>query len=285
MNVSVRFGEIGQTLLSRWPVGPQKPAGCALPFRYLTIGGRQHLLMMRESLLSVCRSWSGLPRLTIVSDGSWGEEEFRSVFHWWPGASELWTRTQVLEATRGRGDDLLAEYASASPYGLKLASIVHAGRQTEPVLFVDADILWFGDPKRDLGDPHEWGRPRGIRESHCYQRRDLALRYCPAVLEPPFVNGGILAFHGEFLDRETFCSMVDEALTDPREGSYEQTIIATAVHKGCGLLPEKVCLTEFEDRSRFRYRNMREERFLARHYVNWMRHLFYREALRERFCK
>ena len=46
--------------------------------------------------------------------------------------------------------------------------------------------------------------------------------------------------------------------------------------------PEKLSLVEFDDVDRFRSRNMNDEGYCSRHYVNWMRHLFYRDALRLR---
>jgi hypothetical protein len=150
------------------------------------------------------------------------------------------------------------------------------------VLFVDADILWFADPADLLGPSDGWTKPRGVRESNCHQRRDMALRFCPKVLEPPFVNGGILALHGEFLPAEILRAMVHEALADPKEGTFEQTIIASAVHMGAGLLPTKINLVEFDDIHRFRHRKMQREGYYSRHYVNWMRHLFYRDALKLR---
>src|SRR5206468_9143437 len=86
-----------------------------------------------------------------------------------------------------------------------------------------------------------------FRSSNCYQHRDMALRFCPQVLEPPFVNGGIVALHGEFLTAETLRAMVREALADPNDGAFEQTIIASAVHRGAGLLPGNISLVEFDD--------------------------------------
>jgi len=76
--------------------------------------------------------------------------------------------------------------------------------------------------------------------------------------------------------------MVQQALTGAEDGAFEQTIIATAVHRGAGLLPTKINLVEFDDINRFCHRNMRSEGYYSRHYVNWMRHLFYRDALRLR---
>src|SRR5262249_9208881 len=144
------------------------------------------------------------------------------------------------------GERELAQYAEASAWGLKIASIVLLARR-EPVLFVDADILWFADPADLFGPSDCWARPRGVTEPNCYQHREMALRYCPGLLEPPFVNGSMLALHGEFLPADMLRAMVQEALADPKDGAFEQTIIAAAVHNGAGLLPGKISLVAFDD--------------------------------------
>jgi hypothetical protein len=283
LNISVRLGEIAQTILSRWAIGAQ-PARPPANFRYLTMCARVHWLMLRESLFSLHRCWDSLPRITVVSDGSWTANEFAEVFAWWPAPIRVLTRVEVCEATSYAGFPELTEYAQASPYGLKVAVIVTEAKQ-QPVLFVDADILWFRDPALVLGNPASWRKPRGLYESHCHQRRDMALRHCPEVLEPPFVNSGIVALHGELMAPELLRSVVQEALPYPQESSCEQTIIATAV-KLCGeLFPEKLSLVEFDDVHRFRSRNMIDEGYYSRHYVNWMRHLLYRDALNLRLMR
>ena len=96
------------------------------------------------------------------------------------------------------------------------------------MLYADADILWLRDPAPLLDDPVSWDKPRGLRESNCHQRRDMALRHCPKVLEPPFVNAGIVALHGELMPPEILRSMVQDALPYPLDSSCQQTIIATA---------------------------------------------------------
>jgi hypothetical protein len=103
------------------------------------------------------------------------------------------------------------------------------------------------------------------------------------VLEPPFVNSGIVALHGELMVPELLRSMVQEALPRPKDSSCEQTIIASAVKIGGELFPDKLSLVEFDDVHRFRSPNMKTEGYYSRHYVNWMRHLFYRDALKLRF--
>ena len=72
------------------------------------------------------------------------------------------------------------------------------------------------------------------------------------------------------------------AITVAQDGTFEQTIIASAVHMGAGLLPEKIDLVAFDDIDKLCRRNMRREGYYSRHYVYWMRHLFYRDALKLR---
>lgn len=281
MNVSVRLGEIAHSILSRWPIPPQAPRPIA-NFRYLTMCDRAHWLMLRESLFSLYSSWTLLPEITVVSDGTWTAIEFADVFAWWPAPITVLTGQQICDAASSAAFPELADYARESPYGLKVAAIVIEARK-QPVLFVDADILWFADPLFLLGEPALWARPRGLRESNCHQRREMALRHCASVLEPPFVNSGIVALHGELMAPKVLRSMAQEALPFPQDSSCEQTIIASAVKIGGELFPEKLSLVEFDDVHRFRSRNMKTEGYYSRHYVHWMRHVLYRDALRLRF--
>ena len=281
MNVSVRLGEIAHNILSRWPIRPQ-PAKPIANFSYLTMCDRAHWLMLRESLFSLYGSWTLLPDIAVVSDGTWTASEFADVFGWWPAPITVLTRQQICEAASSVDLPELADYAHASPYGLKLAALVIEARK-QPVLFVDADILWFQDPLPLLGEPASWTKPRGLRESNCHQRREMALRHCASVLEPPFVNSGIVALRGELVAPKLLRSMAQEALPFPQDSSCEQTIIAAAVKIGGEVFPEKLSLVEFDDVFRFRSRNMKTEGFYSRHYVHWMRHLLYRDALRLRF--
>jgi hypothetical protein len=281
LNVSVRLGEIAQTILSRWPIPPQLAKPVA-NFCYVTVSDRKHWLMLRESLFSLHHSWYSLPEITVVSDGSWSADEFARVFAWWPAPMRVLTRQEICTAAFNAGFPELAEYARESPYGLKLAAIVTEAKK-QPVLLVDADILWFRDPASLLGDPTSWDKPRALRESNCHQRRDMAIRFCVQVLEPPFVNSGIVALHGDLMASELLRSMVREALPHPKESSCEQTIVATAVKLSGELLPEKLSLVDFDDVYKLRSRTMKDEGYHSRHYVNWMRHMLYRDALRIRF--
>jgi hypothetical protein len=144
MNVSVRLGQLALNILSRWsikPLPPKSESGLC----YLTIAARNHWLLLRESMFSVYRSWKKLPTITVVSDGSWSGADFHHVFSWWPGKINVLSREQIIAHADAAGERELAQYAKASAWGCKVASIVLLARR-EPVLFVDADILWFKDP-------------------------------------------------------------------------------------------------------------------------------------------
>src|SRR6266705_3162328 len=71
-----RIGGAAEWLVSK--ISP--PAVAAKPpcdINYATMAGRGHLLQLRESLVTMARTWSALPRLTLLSDGSWTEAEVR----------------------------------------------------------------------------------------------------------------------------------------------------------------------------------------------------------------
>ena len=280
MNVSVRLGEIARTILSRWPIPPQPPKSAA-NFCCLMVSDRGHWLMLRESLFSLYRSWSSLPKIIVVSDGSWTADQFAEVFAWWPTPITVLTRTEICKAVSSAGFPELADYAQQSTYGLKLAAIVTQAKK-QPILFVDADILWFRDSLLLLGDVASWGKPRALLETNCHQWRPMALRHCPQVLQAPFVNSGIVALRGELMAPQLLRMMAQEALPNAQDSSCEQTIVATAVKLGGEFFPEKLSLVEFNDVHRFRSRKMSAEGYYSRHYVNWMRHMLYRDALKFR---
>jgi hypothetical protein len=277
------MGEMAHTVLSRWPIPPQPPKPTA-NFCYVAVFDRTHWLMLRESMFSLYRSWKELPTITVVSDGSWSAADFYPVFSWWPGKINILPREQIIAQADAAGERELAQYAEASTYGLKLASIVLLAHR-EPMLFVDADILWFRDPALLLGDPMLWGRPRALRENNCRQRQDMALRYCAQVLQPPFVNSGTVALYGELMLPGLLRSMVQEALPYPKDSSCEQTIIATAVKLGGEFFPEKLSLVAVDDIYSFFIRNAKQEGYYSRHYVTPARQLLYRDALKIRLSR
>src|SRR5260370_16287631 len=96
--------------------------------------------MLRESMFSLYWSWKKLATITVVSDGSWLAADFYPVFSWWPGKINVLSREQLIAQADAAGERELAQYAEASAWGLKVASIALLARRA-PALFVDAHIL------------------------------------------------------------------------------------------------------------------------------------------------
>ena len=214
--------------------------------------------MLRESLFSLYRSWNSLPEITVVSDGSWTANEFAEVFAWWPDADH------GVDAARNLPSRLWLLVFQSWPITFAKVSAGSNSPRLQPrrnnalCCIADADILWFRDPAAAPGRSRILGQSlERLRESNCHQRRDMALRHCPKVLEPPFVNSRNRGFTrrayaaGDFLR-----SMVQEALPYPLDSSCQQTIVATAIKLGGEFFPEKLSLVEFDDVHRFRSRNM-----------------------------
>ena len=107
---------------------------------------RAHWLMLRESLFSLYRSWNSLPEITVVSDGSWTANEFAEVFAWWPTPITVLMREEICLSALAAGFPELADYVRESIWGLELATVTTQAKQ-RPVLYADADILWFRDPR------------------------------------------------------------------------------------------------------------------------------------------
>ena len=70
MNVSVRLGEIAQTILSRWPIRPQRARPIA-NFGYLAVMRSRALADVAGKSLFVTPVMAFVTEVTVVSDGSW----------------------------------------------------------------------------------------------------------------------------------------------------------------------------------------------------------------------
>ena len=143
-------------------------------------------------------------------------EEFAEVFAWWPAPISSPGAAGNLRGRFVRWFSRIGRLCPGKSLRPEARGDCNASKK-QPVLFVDADILWFRDPASLLGDPALWEKPRALRENNCHQRREIAVRHCPQVLEPPFVNSGIVALHGELMAPELLRSIVRDALSDPQD--------------------------------------------------------------------
>jgi hypothetical protein len=244
--------------------------------RYVSMVGRKHWLLLRESLVSLNRCWVNIPRLTIVSDGSWEKAEFLGYFGFWSGPIEILMPSEIIGPLTAGGAGKLVQLANQHPLGLKLAAIVYLA-QKEQILFVDSDILWFSDPESFLAKFRDCVGPATGIETGGSFNRDLIQKHCPEVISSfPYVNTGCVYLKGELCPCDLLESMLTTALEQPENYFNEQSIIAVAVQRVGRRFPSNFCLVDFDALAL--HRNPWRKGYYACHYVHWMRHQFYRDA-------
>lgn len=245
------------------------------PFRYLSMVGRKHWLLLRESLVSLHRSWRSIPSLTVVSDGSWGKKEFIDAFRFWPEPIEVLLPEDITTPLSKAGQNTLVQLAAQHPLGLKLAAIIYLA-QFDQTLFVDSDILWFSDPEPILTELRDLPGPTTSIELGGSFNQDLLKRHHPEGFSPPYVNTGCVYLKGDLCTSDLLQAMLTTALEQPTNYFNEQAIIAIAVHRNGRLFSDDFCLVDFDALA---IRRHPWRKFRACHYVHWMRHQFYRDAL------
>ncbi len=268
---------MSEYLLARREQKPLAPKANT-ELRYVTMAGRSHWLLLRESLVSLHRAWHSIPQLTVVSDGSWKPDEFLAAFNFWPNPIKVLMPDDICGALTGAGQNALAELARAHPLGLKLAAIILSAQQ-EAILFVDSDILWFSDPSKILTQMDGLPGPIVSVEKESSYNEDLARQFYPEGMSPPPINTGCVYLKGPLCDGKLLQDLLAAALKDPRHNFNEQTIVAVAVQKNGRKFPAEFCLVDFADAMTWKRRKPWQQGFHSRHYVNWMRHQFYRDAL------
>jgi hypothetical protein len=275
--LAVRLGAVAEWRLARRELSKLavKPRS---DLQYVTMTSRAHWLLLRESLVSMHRIWTSLPELVVVSDGSWTKTEFAGAFNFWPEPIRVLSPAEILEPLAIQGQRQLVELARRHPLGLKLASIILLG-QKRPTLFVDSDILWFSDPAAALTSLRGTAGAAAAVESGASFNETLARKFCPQILNPPGINTGCVWLHGNLCEPSLLRDILDAALEQPDHEFNEQTIIAIAVKLAGRNMPQEICLVEFDDAFDLFPRKPGREGFHSRHYVRFMRHQFYRDAL------
>jgi hypothetical protein len=275
-----RWGGFAEYLLSRHRQKNLAPKPVSA-LRYGTMAARVHWLLLRESLVSLHRSWRSLPRLAVVSDGSWKKEEFQQAFSFWPGPIEILMPEDITGPLAKAGQNALVELAGQHPLGLKLACVIHLAR-AQQILFVDSDILWFSDPESILAPLRDVAGPTSSVETGYSFNQDIVQRHCPEGFPSPHINSGCVYLKGELCAPDLLQAMLATALEQPKNNYNEQTIIAVAVNKVGRRFSPEFCLVDFDDAALWRRRSPWRRNHYACHYVHWMRHQFHRDALRLR---
>jgi hypothetical protein len=243
------------------------------------MAGAAHLPLLEESLFSLVRSWSHLPRLTVIADSGLSADKLRQALGWWPDDFRIETVDSMLNVAAGAGD-LLARLAARSAVGRKFVATVLSAR-SEPTLYCDSDILWFDDPRTSIQSLLSSSAPVVLRASTDYQKcYDASVERVSntSIADPPFVNSGLVFLRGDLIASTDLADCLIAA-GDHYDHFAEQTLFAIATKQLAAPLwsASTVACFQSDDQSlRVTYKG---KQWLARHYVGPVRHLFWRDAL------
>jgi hypothetical protein len=245
-------------------------------FNLITVTGKAFLDMLRECLVSVMKAWDTRPGLVITTDGSCSIDEVYNALKWWKGPLEVISWETSRDWARLQGLHNLVDYCEKRPLGKKLCFTLHQASLGKPILWCDADVLWF-----------KHFSPPPINDS--FQVRttvDFQPCYDPALypimpdLETtkPWVNTGIMYWTGNMMGNQHVQDLLPGI---PNDGNHftEQTWIALLMHRAGFPFLEKhlyVCFTQDQRDWHISYRN---QEWICRHYVGPVRNLFWRDAL------
>ncbi len=279
--VPVRLGILAKHLLQSWK--PRKlKAKPRADYTLATMAGQSHVALLRETLYSFAYAAAEIPPLKIINDGSLTESTVHEVLDFWPSEIELIDRKSILDSLTIRALPELENLINHSILNLKLAGLISLSSEG-PVFFTDSDILWFEDPTRTIMDHFDQPGLVATREHGCNVNESLAERYAPGLVSEQSINSGCVLINMDLQNHDLINDILKDANRDPGHRFNEQTTIGILAEKMGAYFNRLFCMVRFEDAAKIRRFKPWANGYTSRHYVNWMRHQFYRDALRLRF--
>ena len=278
-SLAYRLGPVAERALR---VLPPRRAGRkpAARFELLTLTGMRHVGLLQQMLRTMAQTWSRLPGLSVVSDGSVSAERLARDLAWWPARVTVLTRADVAADARARQLPDVAAFAECSAVGLKFAAVVLAGL-AGPALYCDTDILWLRDFSAEVETLAGAGSDLVLQACHDFQPAydpRVASRAGDLLSMAPFVNTGVVYLQGPLLRDEPMRAHL-RAASSSDDHFTEQTLFALATRElGSALWPSSTIACFQSDHTTLGV-TYRGQPWAARHYVGPVRHLFWRDAL------
>jgi len=270
-----RSGPWAHSLLNALPA-PRYIEAPDAGFNLITVTGKAFLDMLRECLVSVMYAWPNRPGLVITTDGSCTPDEVYAALKWWKGPLKVIPWQESRDWALAQGLHNLVSYCEKRPLGKKLCFTLHQASLGVPLMWCDADVLWFRPFQPNL-PTDTFQVSTTIDFQPCY---DTALYKLMPDLEQrlPWVNTGIMFWSGNLLDNPHVQALLPGI---PEDGNHftEQTWIALLMHTAGFPFFDKslyVCFTEDQRALHISYQN---QKWLCRHYVGPVRNVFWRDAL------
>ena len=241
----------------------------------ITMTGKKIIDMTRLSIISIAKYWDSLPKLIVASDGTISAEEIRENLSFWPGQLVItgWEQTEAYHLAKNRPG--LVNYAQNHVLGKKLAVILHYA-EIEPVLWIDGDILFYGDFGKHI-PPHQDFMCGGSEEGYSVYDERVLNFFNNNLYEVYKFSSGLLFIYGQGI-YERF--NLEELLAQlPNYDHYftEQTIFAHIASTSTGILWSMNAIRNFNDDNQ-QIKPMSKKNVLGRHYTVNVRHLFWRDA-------
>ncbi|MEH2042103.1 hypothetical protein [Nostoc sp.] len=275
--VAVRSRMVYEFILNLLP-NPQVSPKPEIELMFLTMTGAKHLPFLQQCLFSLYTSWSSIPKLQIVSDGSITISKLEEALAWWTGTKSFSYWEESVSYHRQKGCESVAQFAEKNLLGKKLAILLEFGK-CGATLWCDNDILWFKElPGLPLKDQDSDLPILKVSEDFMASYDiDILEQSLSHLYSPPFINTGLVFLKGDLLQ----ASNLDHLLKIAAENSEfhtEQTIIAEAAYQlgNSTWSPEEIaCFAKDKFSITSNYAG---KQWAARHYFSPVRHLFFRDA-------
>ncbi len=288
-SVAFRSGPVYQRILRHWPARAlAKPVAPEL--RVITMSGRNHVLLLEQMLATLAASWTELPSIHLLSDGTLRESDVAAVRRRYAGPITV-VESAALEAHHAaRARPELVRFCRENYFGRKLAFIMGAADE-HPSLWVDNDVLFFGDFSADLRRLAGRAPLIGATRDASFGKTERFFGYDVPLAEHLFagqpeaaaVNAGFTFANGPVYDTLQLAAVVRHALAGAHGYLTEQTIVAHAVRQSGGILWDAQTVYLDDKDMNTLGPTYRRQPWRARHYTGNVRHLFWRDAFYRRF--
>ncbi|MEM7554054.1 MAG: hypothetical protein AAF378_08135 [Cyanobacteria bacterium P01_A01_bin.84] len=277
-SLAFRSGSIYKKILDTLPL-PKVVAKPELPLTFLALSGANHLSFLQQSLYSLYQAWSSLPKLQVVSDGTISVSELEQALKWWPGEKTIHLPEYFIEYHRSLGRESLGKYASNNVMGLKLAAVIKAGSEGA-TLYCDTDILWFRNLPNLTSESGSNSKvtlkmSEDFQPAYDHQLAESKLKH---LYTPPFFCAGLAFIDGKLLEELNLEDLLIAASVKANHFT-EQTILAESNYRLGGAFWSREKIACFVEDQYSLTPSYLQEKWIARHYVGPVRHIYWRDAL------
>lgn len=258
-----------------------QPKEAASEYNLITLCGAKDYPLLKQSLLSVHRSFRKLPHLYVVTDFGTSDEMCQKISKLYStDLLHIIPADECMKYHEENGNALLKSYALKSAMGLKLAAILRISALGLPLFYFDTDVLWFSDPADDL-------KQLMRSESNIHMSYDYYPGYDYDLIrkanlgitseERPYYNAGIIFLKNVTEQQWAAIKKLLPFVVEEHSNLTEQTIFAYLQRlSGPSLLAADKYLLYSEDQ--FAFHTSLKKNAVARHYIGQIRHIFWRDA-------